>query len=175
MVCSTYWVCRPTIASLFGIFISFLCLCTEIKEEYYMWGNLNSPFHLKLLLKTSQISSCQVCAPGTQVNTQQRGFPIKVMTAFQVFLVKLTSAHCWVFFPRHRESAVKGHRKFVCAESFQQKFSFLIFLPMKMTSFTPEQLCCPDWVLAASFQCITLPLDAGMTSKFSSPCSSPSL
>lgn len=79
------------------------------------------------------------------------------------------------FFPRHRESAVKDHRKLVCAESFQQKSPFLICLPMKTTSSPPDQLWCPDCILTTSFQCITVPPDAGMSSKFSSPCSSPSL
>lgn len=181
----TYWVCRPTrIASLFGIFINFLCLCTEIKEEYYMWGNLNSPFHLKLLLKMSQISSCQVCAQ-VLTSTHSRGvFPSRWWQPSKSFLQNWPwpiagSLLPWSillgFFPRHRGSAVKDHRKLVCAESFHKKSSFLIDLPRKMTSFPPDQLCCPDCTLAASFQCNTLPPDAGMTSKFSSPSSSPSL
>lgn len=45
----------------------------------------------------SQISSYKVCAPGTQVESAHKsGFPIKMMTGLQVFLVKEILAHCWV-------------------------------------------------------------------------------
>lgn len=86
-----------------------------------------------------------------RVNTQWSVFSIKMIKALQVFFVTLILAHCWVFFycldlyfwgffPRHRESAVKDHRKLACAETFQQKSSFLLCLPVKTTSFPPDQL-----------------------------------
>lgn len=86
------------------------------------------------------------CRYSGRVNTQRSVFPIKMMTGHQVFLVKLILVHCWLFsyclgsyFWGFFLSIGKVLWKitFICAETFKQKSSFLICLPMKNHLFFP--------------------------------------
>lgn len=123
------------------------------------------------------------CRYSGRVNTQRSVFPIKMMTGHQVFLVKLILVHCWLFsyclgsyFWGFFLSIGKVLWKitFICAETFKQKSSFLICLPMKNHLFSPIPALLSRLHSSSKFP-VTLPPDAGMTFKFSSPHSSPSL
>lgn len=147
---------------------------------------LKQSFPLKFFTENVSDFILQCLCPrySDRVNTQWSVFPIKMMTDLQAFLLTLILAHWSIFFycldPYFWSFLlVIGKVLWKITENLcwdiSAKIFFLICLPMKTSSFSPDQLRCPDFVLAASFQCVILSPDADMTFKFSFPHSSPSL